>query len=158
MALETQPPFTLPYATVRSLWLIPGLSKTALGYPAFTGIDPTDRHDQMLEKLGTPELNNEGGLFQPVLDFGVGGSLLFWLGSGFVAGRMYRHFLVGTLAGLLLYPLIIVAILETPRFLYLSYTRSFPGLLALGLVLWLARRRTSRQPTAVPGASAICVG
>ena len=72
----------------------------------------------MLEQFGTPELNNEGRLFQPALDFGLGGYVLFWLASGFVSGRLYRHYLVGTLAGLTLYPLVVIAILETPRFLY----------------------------------------
>jgi hypothetical protein len=140
MALETQPPYPVPYSTVRSFWLIPGLSNTPLGYQKITGIEPSERHEQMLERFGTPELNNEGGLFQPALDFGVGGYLLFWLASGVVSGRIYRHYLVGTLAGLTLYPLIVIAILETPRFLYLCYTRSLPGLVVLAILLWWAHR------------------
>jgi hypothetical protein len=150
MALETQPAYPLPFATVRSIWLMPGLSETPLAYQKITGIDPAERHERMLEQYGTPELNNEGGLFQPALDFGFGGYLLFWLASGFVSGRVYRHFLVGTLAGLTLYPLILIAILETPRFLYLCYTRAFPGLIALGIVLWLAQRRASHAPAGAP--------
>ncbi len=155
MALETQRPYPLPYATTRAIWLIPGLSQTPLGYQKITGIDPSERHEQMLEQFGTPELNNEGGLFQPALDFGVGGYLLFWLASGFVSGRLYRHFMVGTLAGLTLYPLIIIAILETPRFLYLCYTRSFPGIVMLAIVLWWVHRpaayASSRAPALSPG-------
>ena len=155
MALQTQPPYPLPYATIRSIWLIPGLSTTPLGYQNITGIDPAERHEQMLEQFGTPELNNEGGLFQPALDFGLGGFLLFWLASGFISGRLYRHYLVGTLAGLTMYPLIIIAILETPRFLYLCYTRALPGLVVLGIVLWLARRPAS---SAVVPAPAVSIG
>jgi hypothetical protein len=153
MALETQEPYPLPYATLRSIWMIPGLNKTPLGYASFTGFDPAERYTEMLERFGTPELNNEGGLFQPALDFGTAGYLLFWLGCGFVAGRLYRHYLVGTLAGLTLYPLIVIAVMETPRFLYLCYTRSFPGLVALAVVLWLVRRRgpqRARLDSAIP--------
>jgi hypothetical protein len=153
MAMETQPPYPLPYATTRAIWLIPGLSQTPLGYQKITGIDPSERHEQMLEQFGTPELNNEGGLFQPALDFGVGGYLLFWLASGFVSGRLYRHYLVGTLAGLTLYPLIIIAVLETPRFLYLCYTRSFPGLVMLAIVLWWVHRPAAYEASGAPAFS-----
>ena len=46
--------------------------------------------------------------------------------------------------------LAVIAILETPRFLYLCYTRAFPGLIALGIVLWLAQRRASHAPAGAP--------
>jgi hypothetical protein len=145
LALETQAPYPVPYSTLRAVWLFPGLSKTPLSYASYTGIDPAERYGEMLERFATPELNNEGGLFQPALDYGPAGYLLFWLGCGFVSGRLYRHYLVGTLAGLTLYPLIVIAVMETPRFLYLCYTRSFPGLVALAAVLWLVHQRSSNR-------------
>lgn len=138
MALETQPRYPLPYATLRSFWSLPGLDETPLGYQRLTGVDPEARHEAMLERFGTPELNNEGGLFQPALDYGLAGLLLFWFGAGFVSGRLYRSYLVGTLAGLTMYPILVIAILETPRFLYLSYTRSLPAIALLVVVVWLA--------------------
>jgi hypothetical protein len=140
MALETQPRYPLPYSTLRHLWSFPGLSRTPLGYTKLTGVDPVARHTAMLDRFGTPELNNEGGLFQPALDYGLAGYLLFWSGCGFVSGRLYRAYLVGTFAGVALYPLIIIAILETPRLLYLCYTRSFPPIVALLLISWLVAR------------------
>jgi hypothetical protein len=140
MALETQPRYPLPYSTLRHLWSFPGLSRTPLGYAKLTGVDPVARHTEMLDRFGTPELNNEGGLFQPALDYGLAGYLLFWSGCGFVSGRLYRAYLVGTFAGVALYPLIIIAILETPRLLYLCYTRSFPPIVALLLISWLVAR------------------
>jgi hypothetical protein len=155
LALETQPPYPLPYATFRQLWTIPRMSSTPFGYQKLTGFDPTQRHEQMLEEYGTPELNNEGGLMQPILDFGLGGFVLFWFGAGFVAGRLYRHYLVGTLAGLTLFPLVFVAILETPRLLYLSYTRSFPALVALLVVLCLTYRSPVNERAAMPAASPV---
>jgi hypothetical protein len=152
MALETQPPYPLPYSTVQALWRIPGLAKSPLGYAQLTGVDPVARHQAMLDRYGTPELNNEGGLFQPALDYGLAGFLLFWFACGFVAGRLYRSYLVGTLAGLTLYPLVFIAILETPRFLYLSYPRSLPAITTLLIVTWLSALATHRAPatTAVP--------
>lgn len=144
MALATQPQYPLPYATLRHVWTFPGLASTPLGYTKLTGVDPDARYADMLDRVGTPELNNEGGLFQPALDYGLGGLLLFWLACGFIAGRLYRGFLVGTLAGLTIYPLVLLAILETPRVLYLCYPRSLPALAALVAVAWLAQRMPSR--------------
>jgi hypothetical protein len=148
MALETQPMYPLPYATLRQLWSTPGLASTPLGFTRLTGMDPTVRHEAMLERYGTPELNNEGGLFQPALDFGLAGLVAFWLGCGFIAGRLYRGYLVGTLLGVTCYPLVLLAILETPRFLYLCYPRSLPAVVTLLLVAWLAKR--AHQPVAAP--------
>ena len=144
MALATQPTYPLPYSTLRMLWSIPGLDQTPLGYRQLTGVDPARRHERMLERYGTPELNNEGGLFQPALDFGLPGSLLFWLGCGFVASRLYASYLRGNLTGLTMYPLVFLATLETPRLLYLCYTRSLPAIVLLIVVALLTRRAESR--------------
>ena len=144
MALTTQRPYPVPYTTLRSLWSIPGLERTPLGYQQITGIDPARRHENMLERFGTPELNNEGGLFQPALDYGLAGLLLFWFACGFVAVRVYHGFLRGSLTGLVMYPLIFLAILETPRLLYLTYTRSLPAIATFVLLAWLAMRHSSR--------------
>jgi hypothetical protein len=138
MALATQPRYPLPYATLRSVWNIPGLAKTPLGYTRLTGIDPVARFQRMLERYGTPELNNEGGLFQPALDYGLAGYAVFWFGCGLVSGRLYRAYLVGSFAGIAFFPLIFIAVLETPRLLYLCYTRSLPPLVALLVIQWLA--------------------
>jgi hypothetical protein len=144
MAIETQRPFPIPFATLRPLWSIPGLQATPLAYARLTGVDPAERHLRMLERYGTPELNNEGGLFQPALDFGLSGLVLFWFAYGLVAGRLYRHFLVGTLAGLTMFPLLFLSILEAPRLLYLFYPRSLPAVVALVAVIWLTRAYVGR--------------
>jgi hypothetical protein len=150
MALETQPPYPLPYSTLQMFWRAPGLSKTPLGYVKLSGIDPQARHQSMLEHYGTAELNNEGGVFQPALDYGLGGYFVFWCACGFVAGRFYRSFLAGSLAGVTVYPLIFLAILETPRFLYLTYPRVLPALVALGIVTLLAQQARRRTPAHLP--------
>ena len=139
MALETHQPRPLPYYTLRPLWLFPGVRSSPYGYQKLTGIDPEENHTRMLERYGNVELNNEGGLCQPVIDFGLAGSLLFWCGYGFIAGRCYRGFQVGTLAGVTMYPLIYLSILEVPLVLFLCYPRLFPGLVTLVAVAWMTR-------------------
>ncbi len=149
MALERQQkPYSIPYTTLRQVWTFPGLGSTPFAYDKLAGFDPVAEYKQMLLRYGTPELNNEGGLFQPILDFGVAGYVVFWFGCGFVASRLYRGFLVGTLSGLVLYPLVFLAILETPRLLYLCYTRSFPALATLLAVVWFAGRVPRSSPFA----------
>ncbi|MDZ4848010.1 MAG: hypothetical protein SGI77_01845 [Pirellulaceae bacterium] len=142
MALETKANYALPYYTIQSLWAFPGVSTSPLGYKNLTGVNPENQHLYMLERFGTEELNNFGGLFGPALDYGTLGFLVFWFGSGFVSGRLHRSFLVGSLAGIMLYPLFFLAILEVPRILYLPNQRIFPSLVAIAAIVWLAYRQT----------------
>jgi hypothetical protein len=117
-----------------------------------TGMDPEANHEAMLQQFGTPELNNEGGLFQPALDFGLAGCIVFWFASGWVSRNLYRAFLAGNLRGILLYPLVFLAILETPRFLYLCYSRSLPPLVMLVFVSAIAvyGKKRVQELSAVP--------
>ena len=148
MALQTQSPLPLPYWTLRPLWKFPGFDQTSFAYEELAGFNPAVAHLDMLERYGTLELNNEGGLFMPVVDFGVAGSIAFWFGCGFVAGRLYRCFLAGTLAGLTLYPIVFLAILETPLILYIFFPASFPAFATLLFAVWRAGRTPS--VTAIP--------
>jgi hypothetical protein len=155
MALETQDPLPLPYNTLRHLWWFPYLSKTPLGYEKLTGVDPYASTQLMLERYGTPELNNEGGLWQPALDYGVAGFFVFWFLYGAVGGRLYRSYLSGRLAGVLIYPFIFLSILEIPRYLYLTHPRSFLPLVLLGfLVLSMWWRTTVPKADVVTAAAA----
>ena len=140
MALTTNHPRPLPYYTLRAFWEFPGVRTSSFSYEALTGIDMVKSHEAMLERHGTPELNNEGGLFQPALEFGAGGFLIFWFVYGFVSLKVYREYLAGTLAGIVLYPLVYISILETPLVLVLFYPRMLPSLTALLTVTWLASR------------------
>ncbi len=111
------------------------MANSSFSYQALNGFDPEERHRETLERFGTPELNNQGGLFSPAMDFGWAGYFVFWSLSGVIAGRLYRGFLAGSLGGLLFYPLVFVAILEVPRLLYLSSVRSFPSLVLLCVIV-----------------------
>lgn len=146
MAMETGQPRPLPYYTLRPLWLFPGVRDSPLGYQHLTDLDVEENHTLMLERFGNVELNNEGGFFQPALDYGVAGSLLFWAAYGFVAGRFYRGFQAGTIAGVSIYPLIYLSILEVPLVLFLCYPRMFPAFVTLAIVAWTTRRKESLLP------------
>lgn len=150
MALETRGQWPLPFSTLRPLWTLPGINQSPLAYEKLTGLNAGDVHTAMLENYGNPELNNEGGLFQPALDFGLMGFFLFWAAYGFVAGRAYRGFLEGTLGGVLFYSLVFLSLLEVPRFLYLFYSRALPALAFLLLLAiaaaWASRRATVPSP------------
>jgi hypothetical protein len=71
----------------------------------------------------------------------VGGAL-FWLTFGVIAGRLYRGYLARALWGVLLYPVIVLSILEVPRHLYMCSVRLFPSLcLSLVLIYVVSRRQ-----------------
>ncbi len=158
MTLETAAPRILPYNTLRSFWLFPGISKSPLAYDKLTGRDAEADHLDMLHRHGNFELNNEGGLFQPTLDYGIAGGMIFWFGYGILAGRLYRSFMVGTIAGLTVYPLVYLSILEVPLVLFLCYSRMFPAFVVLAGVAWttrphaVARANFKRDPGVLAGA------
>lgn len=148
MALETGVPRVLPFNTLRPLWYFPGVSQSPLGYKQVTGYDAEEEHKRMLNRYGNIELNNEGGMFQPTIDYGFAGGFIFWFAYGCLAGRLYRSFLAGSIGGLTVYPLIFLSILEVPLVLFLCYSRMLPPFLSLAAVAWVTRPRpeTHLQP------------
>ena len=146
MALETDVPRPLPYYTLLPFWEFPGVENSPFGYEKLTGLDVIANHKQMLENYGNPEFNNEGGLFQPMLDWGLPGSMVFWLGYGFLAGRLYRYYLIGHLGGVLFYPVIFHSLLDVPRILLICNPRLTPALAILVLVV-LTSQSSSDEPS-----------
>jgi hypothetical protein len=136
MAWQMDHNLSVPFHTMQWYWNFPLLGKTPLSYQSVTGVDPVWEYTRLLNRYGNAEFNNEGGLFAPTLDFGVLGGLAFWLGFGFLAGRLYTSYLAGALAGLLLYPFFVICILEVPRFVYLCTVRPFAPLVMTMLILY----------------------
>ncbi len=154
MALATDQPRPLPYFTLRPLWEFPGIRATPFSYQSLTGVDVPKAHERMLERFGTIELNNEGGLFQPALDYGFGGFLVYWAAYGFISFNLYRRLMAGTLAGVLLYPLFYMSILgDALDLVFVLHTHlSGAGGAADGGVAGEARRGGRAAPGAdVPG-------
>ena len=142
MALETNQPRPLPYHTLEPFWKFPGVAGSPLGYERLTGLDIEESHQHMLENYGNPELNNGGGLFQPMLDWGLPGAMVFWLGYGWLGGILYYSYQRGNLGGLLLYPLVFQSILDVPRILVICSTRFTPAIVVLVLVILTAQPKT----------------
>lgn len=150
----------LPFATLYAFWEFPPVEKSPLAYEKLTGLNPPKAHEAMLKQYANVEYNSLGGLFEPLRDYGLVGSLVWWVAFGAVLGWAYRGYMEGSLIGLLLFPIAFVSLLEMPRFIYLTHPRA---LAALGTIVWLGWRIyvTSRQEqkiTATVPASAAQVG
>jgi glucose dehydrogenase len=97
-----------------------------------------------LESGANVEFNNADGMLFPLMDFGTAGGLLYWVVIGVICGVVYQLFRRKQLAGLLLYPIVFLGLLEIPLALYWSEGRSFPALFMLvtvALLLPLVRRQ-----------------
>ena len=141
MALNMLDSWPVPFFTLQWFWDFPLINNTQLSYEQIVGFDPELAYSGFLETWGNLEFNNPGGLFMPTLDYGILGGAAFWLGFGLVAGRLYRGFVAGSLAGLLIYPVIFLTILEMPRFLYACTVRPFPAFVLIGVILWWSSAR-----------------
>lgn len=149
-------PRPLPFYVLKPWWEFPLVERSPLGYERMTGINIEESHLAMLAKYGTDELNNEGGMFQPTLDLGLAGGLLYWLGYGAIAQLMFRRFERGTLLGITFYPIIYLALLETPLILFLCHPRMFPAIVTLLAVSWHASwaiRNRESEPSGAESAS-----
>jgi hypothetical protein len=142
--LHTAAPQRWPYTTVEAVWTAPGMSHLNLHELLSGGPDPD--YVAMLTRYANPEFNNASGLAPPFVDFGTFGGLLYFLVIGIVAGLLYRGMRESCPAGMLLYPVLFVGLLELPRYLHWAQGRSLPAYLALGTLAVLlhrvARRRT----------------
>lgn len=145
MSLALREPWPLPYATLSWIWEFPLIESSSFSYEHLSGVNPAEIHTFTLERYGNEELNNDGGLFTPIRDFGWAGFGFFWIVFGFLVGKAYRGYRGGTLAGCLFYPIFFLAILELPRVQYFTTTRTFPAIVFLtALWLWLSWRPSIR--------------
>ncbi|WP_232547775.1 O-antigen polymerase [Propioniciclava soli] len=134
----------VPYSLLEFVWQLPGVSQVGL-YPLLTGVDPeSEAYRLLLVHHGNPEFNNPGGVGLPFLDLGPVGGVLFFLVAGLVIGRLHARATSGMTATLS-YPLLVLTIVELPRYLWICQGRAFPaaaGLLVLGLLADRVRRNT----------------
>lgn len=140
-------PLHAPYFTLRGLWRFP------LTAPIFDRLYPDPMFataDQwfyfpFLEAAGNLEFNNADGMLFPLMDFGIAGGLIYWLMAGLACGILYYLYLLSSPAGLLLYPIVFLTLLEAPLALYWSEGRALPSIclliLAVPLISYGRRRR-----------------
>ncbi|MGE2713321.1 O-antigen polymerase [Mycolicibacterium litorale] len=135
-----------PLTTLEFLWDAPGVRQLGLydqlagNFPGRNGVVTDADYVAMLTNHGNPEFNNATGFSIPYLDYGTAGGLLFFLIAGAIAGLLYRSFREGSPAGLLMYPLFFVGLIELPRYMHWTQGRSLPSWLALGVVALLLTR------------------
>jgi hypothetical protein len=68
MAYETRGAWPLPYASLHAWWAFPLVEHSSFSFEALSGVDPETTHTTTLQRFGNPELNNDSGLLQPLLD------------------------------------------------------------------------------------------
>jgi hypothetical protein len=113
------------------------------------GLDPVG-DDSWLYWNASAEFNNASGIFMPFVDYGKAGGLVFWFVFGMVTGVIYRGFVVGSFAGMLIYPSWFVGVLEMPRILYLSEPRYFPVLVICLVSIFLVHSLAAQEIRANP--------
>ena len=146
-------PSRLPYDSIEAFWTAPGIAQLGL-YHRLTGQGGSDLLTTVLAQYGNPEFNNPGGLAVPLLDFGAGWGMVFFLVAGVFIGLAYRSWCSGGPTGLLVYPVLFTGLLELPRYLYWTQGRVFPPLVFLlvvaGLMTRAVRPSLARPPLADP--------
>jgi hypothetical protein len=86
----------------------------------------------------------------PFIDYGKAGGLVFWFLFGLLTGVIYRGFVAGSFAGMLIYPSWFVGVLEMPRILYLSEARYFPVLAICLVLIFLVQSLASQETRTSP--------
>ena len=136
-------PDRLPYYVLEGFWTAPGIEQLDL-YGRLSGREPGADYEQLLLQRTNPEFSNPCGICSPVIDLGTLGGLLWLVLAGFVVGALWCAFRDSKPAGLVAYPLVLLGLLELPRYLYWTQGRLIPAAVALGIVALLLHRR--RRP------------
>ena len=145
LVMEKRGVWPLPFTTLSAVWTFPLVRHSPFSYAKLTGIEPDKAYNQLLRMHGVPEYNNEGGLFAPLMDYGIFGFAIYWCGAGFLCGVAYRAYLAGSTVGLCFYPLLYLSLLETPRYIYVCLSRATPQILIILFLWYLFTQRSTRQ-------------
>ena len=100
-----------------------------------------------LTKFGDVEFNNPSGLYSVIYDLGLPLGLLYFGLVAFAGGLLYRAYRVGTVTGVILYPIFFMTFLEVLRLPYLGSSRTFTCVLGAGLALLIALPSGKRKAT-----------
>jgi oligosaccharide repeat unit polymerase len=119
---------TVPRYVLDFLWNFPGMTGS---YADIVGFEPTENYGRALQQVLNPEFNNPGGMFLPAYDFGVLLVPVFWFLAGVAARAVFSWFCRERAVGLFLYPMVMLAIVESPRVFYMTSTRAFPTMAVL---------------------------
>jgi hypothetical protein len=135
-----------PYFTLHFFWTFPVLSGLVRSVFPHVIFDSDASFVGLLENQGVnAEFNSSDGVLNPLVDFGLGGGLIYWFAIGIVCGLLYRLYKQQRPAGLCFYPFIYLGLIETPLALYWSEGKAIPPyvlLIASSLIFAVYRRRS----------------
>ena len=150
-------PALIPYFTAEWIWRFPGLN-LLLGEGPEIVADRYRNYMGVLKGGVNPEFNNSGGFLLPVIDYGVFGGFAFWFLVGLTCRRLFDSFRAFRFTGLLLYPVLMIGLLEASRLIYWTSGRTVPTfvMLASGVfVLNRASRNSGRSWFNMPAATTL---
>lgn len=151
------PEDSTPYFSVDAFWNAPGIG--GMFDPGTIGTVPASNWwSSTLQAGANFDFTNTGSFLVMMGEFGVVGGAILIIAMGFVYGRAFRGVKQGSIPALLTYSVLLVGLLELPRFNYLSLGRATPLLLGLVIVaMTYPRGRTTRAssssapaPTSTP--------
>ncbi len=126
--LDALPPSRMPYFALEWFWRFPGL-------PFVDGATMTGfRSDQLYASLATDmniEFNNTSGIFCYEYDFGRTGLVVVAFFCGAASFFLFRSYRRGGGAGLIFYPICVLAFMELARIPYLTSKRAFASVAVL---------------------------
>lgn len=137
----------VPYLSVQGVWEAPGVAQSGI-YQQLNPAGPPEVK-AIFTAYGNPEFNNPCGICLPILDFGIGGALLFFAAFAVLVTLAYLAFLHAHPVGLLVYPVLFTGLWELPRYLYWTQGRVLPTLVVL-VVLGLAVARAEGTRGTLP--------
>ncbi|MDX1980345.1 MAG: hypothetical protein SFV51_08755 [Bryobacteraceae bacterium] len=148
-ALEELAPggFGTPYHTLNFAWRLPVIKDTAKSFLPTPPLDTAEKFERFLGGSVNIEFNNPGGVFLPIVDFGIPMGLAYWFAAGLICGWLYRHYEARTSIGVCLYPLAGLAMIESARVLYWAEGRSIPSMVWLAVAAWLILNYQRRLQT-----------
>lgn len=131
----------IPYWSFLWFWSLPGMDTV---YSAISNPNIDSLYHSMLAIFSNPEFTNQGGLLTYWSDFSWFGLTIYPI-FGYLIGKFYGEFLRGSWSGQIVYPYIVLLLLELPRHFYLSENRGFLAVVALVLVFFLTSRPVNKS-------------
>lgn len=141
---EGVPRTGVPYYSIQWLWDFPGISQFVTYEYVASAPRPDTAWLNLLGRVGNPEFNSPGGVLTIVWDIGVAPAAILFLILGFVSSRCYQRLKAGDMASVVLLGILVLALLELPRFFYLGQGRAFPSLVAWLLLSSLGKAEANR--------------
>lgn len=137
--------YQMPYFTLGFAWKLPIVKSAVREFLKAPQLDTADGYVDMMSGLTNTEFNNPSGVYLPMIDFGTPLGLAYWLAAGLFCGWLYSLFRSGHIAGLCLYPMVAIGLLEAGRVLYWAEPRAFPSLMWLAVAAYVMTRRQQRS-------------